>query len=110
MASQRVAKIESVIQAVVATELVQLLDRDAAAVTVTRIDAAPDLRNATVWVGLLGSDAVQERIWKRVEGLRHELQMALSAKMTTKFVPQLHLKRDSGGEYAAEIERLLRGL
>lgn len=108
--SQRVAKVESVIQAVVATALVRLLERDAAAVTVTRIDASPDLRNATVWIGLLGSDAAQERLWKRVEATRHELQAALGAQMTTKFVPQLHLKRDTGGEYAAEIERLLRGL
>lgn len=108
--SQRVAKMESLIQQVVATTLVNLLDRDAAAVTVTRVDAAGDMRNATVWIGLLGDDAVAEKLWLRIEGAQRHLQTALSAKLTTKFVPKLHLRRDTGGAYAAEIDRLLRGL
>jgi ribosome-binding factor A len=108
--TQRVAKVESLIQQVVATALIQQLDRDAAGVTVTRVDAAPDMRNATVWIGLLGKPAEQDRLWKRIEYVRPELQGALGGHMQTKFVPHLHLKRDTGGEYAADIERLLRGI
>jgi ribosome-binding factor A len=108
--SQRVAKVESLIQQVVATKLIELLERDAAAVTVTRVDAAPDMRNATVWIGLLGDEPAQNRAWDHLERERWELQEALGAHMTTKFVPRLHFKRDTGGEYAAEIDRLLRKL
>jgi ribosome-binding factor A len=108
--SQRVAKIESLIQQVVATALVNVLETDAAAVTVTRVDAAPDLRNATVWIGVLGDEKTQNRIWSHLEKEQYVLQSALGAKLTTKFVPRLHLRRDNGGEYAAEIDRLLRGL
>lgn len=106
--SQRVAKVESLIQTVVASALPQLLERDAAAVTVTRVDAAPDLRHATVWVGVLGDNEAASAVWSRLEGLRGELQDELARNMTTKFVPRLALKRDTGGEYAIEIERLLR--
>jgi ribosome-binding factor A len=106
--SQRVAKVESIIQQVVATRLSELLERNAAAVTVTRVDAAPDLRNATVWIGLLGGAVEQDRLWELVEASRQEIQEALGRKMATKFVPRLHFKRDTGGEYAAEIDRLLR--
>lgn len=108
--TQRVAKVESVIQQVVATALTELLERDAAAVTVTRVDVAPDLRNATVWVGLLGDAPAQEAVWAHVERVRGQLQEALGGKFTMKYVPRLHLRRDTGGEYAAEIDRLLRGL
>jgi ribosome-binding factor A len=108
--SQRAAKMESLIQHVIATQLAALLERDAAAVTVTRVDAAADLRNATVWIGLLGDAAEQERIWARIEGTSGALQAALAPKLMTKFVPRLHMRRDTGGEYAAEIDRLLRGL
>jgi ribosome-binding factor A len=108
--SQRVPKVESVIQQVVATALVQLLDRDAAAVTVTRVDAAPDMRNATVWVGLLGDADAQERLWDHIERERGGVQEALGRVMTTKFVPRLHFRRDTGGEYAAEIDRLLKNI
>jgi ribosome-binding factor A len=108
--SQRVAKVESLVQHVVAVALTNLLEKDAARVTVTRVDAAPDLRNATVWIGLLGSAAVQDALWARIEGGSGHLQGSLSGKFTMKFVPRLHFKRDTGGEYAAEIDRLLRGL
>ncbi|MDB5178923.1 MAG: Ribosome-binding factor, partial [Patescibacteria group bacterium] len=91
--SQRAAKVESLIQTVVATALRGLLERDATNVTVTRVDAAADLRNVTVWIGLLGDQATQERLWKRIEGVRGELQLNIGAKMTTKFVPRLHVKR-----------------
>lgn len=108
--SQRVAKMESLIQSVVAGELPKLLDRDAAAVTVTRVDASPDLRNANVWIGLLGAQAEREPLWQRLEHERGSLQTALAAKVATKFVPRLHLKQDTGGEYAEHMEQLLKGL
>ena len=108
--SQRVAKVESLVQHIVAAELSSLLEKDAAAVTVTRVDASPDLRNATVWIGLLGNPSKQEALWARIEGLSGHLQASLSGKFTMKFVPRLHVKRDTGGEYAAEIDRLLREL
>jgi ribosome-binding factor A len=107
---QRVAKVESVLQGIVATALSRLLERDAAAVTVTRVDAAPDLHNATVWIGLLGNAAAQDKLWVRLEGARGILQSEVNKVNTMKYAPQLHLRRDTGGEYAAEIDRLLRGL
>ena len=108
--SQRAAKVESLIQQVVAKTLANELERDAAAVTVTRVDAAGDLRNATVWIGLLGDAAAQDKLWVRIESRLGVLQSALGASLTTKFVPRLHVRRDTGGEHAAQIDRLLRGL
>ena len=106
--SQRVAKLESLIQQIVATALVDLLERDAARATVTRIDVSPDIRNATVWIGLLADGNAREALWARIEAVRPEIQHAVGAKVTTKFVPRIHLRHDTGGEYAAEIDRLLR--
>lgn len=108
--SQRSSKMESLIQQVVAISLGNLLDRDAASVTVTRVDAAGDMRNATVWIGLLGDEKSALRLWSRIEGTQGHLQSDLGSKLKTKFVPRLHLRRDTGGAYAAEIDKLLRGL
>jgi ribosome-binding factor A len=108
--SQRVAKMESLIQSVVAAALAQGLEADAARVTVTRVDAAPDLRNATVWVGMIVDQTDETRLWEAVERQRGAVQAALGSKLETKFVPRLHFKHDTGGEYAAEIDRLLRQL
>lgn len=108
--SQRVAKMESLIQQVVATTIRDLLQHDAAWVTVTRVDAAPDLRQATVWLGLLGTEAQQTVLIDRLQGARSLIMRALAGKLTTKFAPQLHLRADGGGAYAAEIDRLLKNL
>ena len=110
MSSQRVAKVESVIQQAVASEIRNLMGGDAARITVTRVDAAPDLHSAIVWIGLLGDDDQMATLWKRLEHARGDLQTALAGQMTTKYAPHIHLRQDTGGAYAAEIDQLLRGL
>jgi ribosome-binding factor A len=108
--SQRIAKIESLIQHVVASGLTELLEGDAAAITVTRVDVSPDMRQAIIWLGVLGSEAERDRLLKRAEGRRPELQAVVAGRLSTKFVPRLSLKLDTGGAYAAEIDRLLKSL
>jgi ribosome-binding factor A len=108
--SQRVAKVESLIQQVVAMAIIQELGQAAAKITVTRVDASPDLRNASVWVGLLGSDKDQDALMAKLVDRRGEIQAALGRHLVTKFVPHLHFRRDTGGAYAAEIDRLLKQL
>lgn len=106
--SQRVAKVESLVLQIVARDLVQELEKDAARVTVTRVDVTPDLRNATVWIGLLGDKEAQEKIWPEILKTVSKLQESVASNLKTKFVPRLRLKQDTGGEYAAKIEDLLR--
>jgi ribosome-binding factor A len=110
MSTQRVAKVESLIQQTVATAILEQLGPDSARVTVTRVDAAPDLHNATVWVGLLGTEAIQTKLFEALIRHHGDIQAALARRMMMKFVPHLHIKRDTGGAYAAEIDRLLKGL
>ncbi len=108
--SQRVAKVESLIQQVVALAVTEQFGPAAARITVTRVDAAPDLRNATVWFGLLGAESEQEQTMEDLNRYHSEFQSALAKKMVTKFVPHLHFRADTGGAYAAEIDRLLKDL
>ena len=109
--SQRVAKVESLIQQVAATVLRDILEADAAAVTVTRVDAAPDLHNATIWIGVLSTRKVPaEKTWKRIQGLQGAVQAAVAKQTVMKYSPHLHLKLDTGGAYADQIDRLLKGL
>ena len=108
--SQRTEKVESLIQQVVAAGLLNELGGDMARVTVTRVDVSPDLRHAIVWIGIVAEGEAQEQLFKRVEGLRPDLQRDVAAQLTTKYVPRLSFKLDTGGEYAAQMERLLNDL
>ncbi len=106
--SQRIAKVESLVQQVVASNLPELMEADAVHITITGVDVSPDIRNATIWVGVLAPDEeLQKKLFMRVEGLRGELQRRLASRITTKFVPRLGVKLDTGGQYAEHINRLL---
>ena len=106
--SQRTAKVESLVQQVVAPEIVNLMGQDAARITVTSVDVSPDLRHATIWLGIIGDPRLQKNLLDRILGGSGNLQRAVIAKMTTKFVPRLEFRLDSGGEYAAGIDKLLK--
>lgn len=106
----RIEKIENQLRQLVATELFKLLGQVAARVTVTRVDAAPDLKTAIIWIGLLEEGSPADKLWKRVYDATPVLQAALSQQLSLRYVPRLELKRDSGGAYAASIERLLRNI
>lgn len=108
--SQRIAKVESQVQRVVATSLIDLLGPEGARVTVTRVDVSPDMRQAVVWVGIIGSEKQQKELLATMERGRSEVQGELARQSTAKFVPHLVFRQDIGGAHAADIERLLRGL
>lgn len=108
--SQRTEKVASLIQQIVAEGLLAELGGDMARVTVTGVDVAPDLRHATVWVGIVADGPDQQELFERVERLRPDLQRDVAGQLTTKFVPRISLKLDEGGEYAAQMERLLNNL
>lgn len=102
--SQRIAKVESLVRQTVAPQMVELMGSEGALVTVTAVDVSPDLRHADIWIGIVNDD---ELVFERVLEQRSELQRQLASVMTTKFVPKINLRHDSGGRYADHINRLL---
>lgn len=107
--SRRTEKAESLVQQTVARALTDLLP--VGQVTVTGVDVSPDMRNATVWVGVLteGSDEAN-KLFIQIDEFKAEIQRKLAKVMTTKFVPRLHFKHDTGGQYAEYISSLLKEL
>ena len=108
--SQRTNKVASLVQQIVAAELAQV--PNSARLTVTGVQASPDLRNATIWISVIAHDeAAAQHLFKTVAlPAREQLQEAVARRLTTKFVPRLTVQRDTGGEYADQINRLIKGL
>jgi len=106
--SQRTAKVESLVQQYVAGNLGELIGPDAARITVTGVDVSPDLRHAIVWLGIIADTKLQHDLFDRVFAMGGELQRIVAANMTTKFAPRLDFRLDTGGAYAADIDRLLK--
>lgn len=72
----------------------ELRDPRVAGITVTEVDASPDMRNATVKVSLLGSD---EKLAEAIKGLNRasgKLRHDLSGRLQMRYVPALRFVAD----------------
>lgn len=105
--SKRTEQVSSVVKHETATALSALLPAELL-ITVTSVDVSPDLKQATVWVSVIGDDA--DGAMARVAEVRREVQQSVNRRMTTKFVPKLRFELDRGGEYADRINRVLKNL
>jgi ribosome-binding factor A len=103
----RVRRVESLVRQTVAMGLLELLDTDVL-VTVTSVQVSPDLRNATVWLGVNSDDI--EKALGQVSQSRQQMQRKVGEVMSTKFVPRLEFRIDKSGSYSEHINRLLKGL
>src|SRR5438067_601522 len=95
MPSHRSLRIAQAIREVVSSAILfEVADPRVRAVTVLRVEVAGDLRTATVFVSIMGSEAEQNRA---MQGLQHAagfLQSRVAARLQTRFTPVLSFKRD----------------
>jgi ribosome-binding factor A len=102
MKSDRLIKVNELIQHSLAARLGEIWDIEGAVATITAVETSPDLMHAVVWVSLLGE--VPE---ESLEPVFAELR-AVMGGLKLKFTPKLEFQIDHSGEYAEKIERLLR--
>ncbi len=77
-------------------------------VSITTVDVAPDLRNATIHVSSLGSDEELEQSVTALHGAAPILRKALGARMRMRYTPQLHFRADTQIRHADRLTRLIR--
>jgi len=85
----------------------QLKDPRIGFVTVTRVEVGTDLRNARIFVGILGTEAERE---KTLVGLRQAagfMRRSLGQKLRLRHTPELAFTYDEGLEAHDRIARLL---
>jgi ribosome-binding factor A len=68
---------------------------DLAAVTVTRVEAARNLRNATVYVSILGHEHERGSILRRLARRHAELQALVNRDCHLKYTPRLEFRLDA---------------
>jgi ribosome-binding factor A len=85
-----------------------LTDPRLAGATITEVDVSPDLRNATVRVGSLGTDAELEQSVRVLAGAAPLLRKGLGARLRLRYVPQLHFRVDTRIREADRLTRLIR--
>jgi ribosome-binding factor A len=76
-------------------------------ITITYVNVAPDLRNATVFF----CPAIAEKVEAALKFFAlqaHFFKTIISQKMHIKFIPELQFKLDNSVEYSCRIDELLK--
>jgi ribosome-binding factor A len=96
MANHRLERINEVLKREFGDILMREMVFDAQLVTVQHVDVTPDLRNAHVYVSVIGSDVQAQKVIAQLNARRPYLQFVLSRRITIKHTPTIHFKLDSG--------------
>ena len=105
----RSRRVNAIIQEVLAEEIERLTDPRLGLVTVTGVDAAPDMRHATVFVSTIEVDRIDDSL-KGLAAAAPRLRAALGREIRTKYTPELEFKADTGVIEGERIEAILRKL
>ncbi|MBX9929820.1 MAG: 30S ribosome-binding factor RbfA [Gemmatimonadaceae bacterium] len=81
-----------------------------ALVTVTAVDVTRDLRNATVFVSIMGTDAEKETALTGLASVGTHLRSHIGRALQLRSAPEFTFRLDRSVAYAARIETLLAGL
>jgi ribosome-binding factor A len=79
-------------------------------INVNDVDVAPNLHNATVFIGVLGGEAQKKRAMEALEQNRKRIQAYLGKAVVLKYTPHLRFVLDESVERGNRILRLLDDL
>jgi ribosome-binding factor A len=102
-------KVNSTLREVIAEEVERLNDSRLELVSITGVNTSPNLRQATVYIDVLGSDDMSGAL----ESLRRasrRLQSAIAAQVRMKYTPALEFEVDPGVVGGERIDAILRSL
>ena len=109
MTSRRTAKLaQAVLEQVSSTILFGLKDPRVKNVTVTRAEVTADLRNAKVYVSVMGDEKTQKLCMQGLNSARGFLQAKLGDRLQTRYTPVLKFILDSGVKHSFEVSKRLR--
>jgi ribosome-binding factor A len=76
-------------------------------INVNDVDVAPNLHNATVYIGVLGGEAQKKKAMEALEQGRKRIQGYLGKAIVLKYTPQLRFVLDDSVERGNKILRIL---
>ena len=108
MPSHRSQRIAEAIREVVSTAILfEVADPRVHSVTVLRADVSGDLRHATIYVSIMGSEAEQQRAIKALHHAAGFLQSKVAARLQTRYTPVLSFKLDDSVKKSIALSRLI---
>jgi ribosome-binding factor A len=111
MTSRRMAKVARAIQETVSSAvLFEVKDPRVsnASVTVVAVDVSGDVRQAKVYVSIMGDEKEQSLCLRGLQSARGFLQAKIADRLQTRYTPILTFVLDQGIKRSVETSRLIR--
>lgn len=113
MSSLRIIRVNELLKREIAVDIPRLFintEFDTAAITVTRVETAPNLRDAAVYVSIFGHEDERSEMLRFLNTRRKEIQSRMSRNVTLKYTPKLHFKADHSIENGDRVLEILSDL
>jgi len=107
MPSGRMRRVNEAVREVLSEALPELKDPRIGFVTVTGVDTSPDLRQARVFVSVLGGERRRERTLAGLTAAHGVLQAELARQLRLKRTPQLTFEYDPAVERGVRMSKLI---
>jgi ribosome-binding factor A len=105
--TDRMRRVNESVRQVLAEALLELQDPRIGLVTVTGVDTSPDLRHATVFVSVLGSEKKRTASMRGLDAAHGLLQARLARELRMKRTPQLAFEYDPSVERGVRMTQLI---
>ena len=113
MATSRMVRVNELLKREIAEDLHRNFsgtDFDAAALTVTRVECAPDLRDANVYVSIFGHQYDRHEMIHTLNRRRQEIIRMMIKRVKLKYTPRLQFHLDESLEEGDNILTILNEL
>lgn len=113
MATSRMVRVNELLKREIAEDLHRNFsgtDFDAAALTVTRVECAPDLRDANVYVSIFGHQYDRHEMIHTLNRRRQEIVRMMIKRVKLKYTPRLQFHLDESIEEGDNILTILNEL
>ena len=107
MPSERMRRVNEALKEVLSEGIGSLKDPRIGFVTVTGVDTSPDLRQATVYVSVLGGKRKREASLAGLQSSHGVLQGRVNRELRLKRTPQLTFEYDPTIERGVRLSRLI---
>src|ERR1700758_4092247 len=108
MSSRRLLKAAAAVRQVVSMAIISdLKDPRVRDVTVTHVEMTPDMREAKVYVSIMGDATHQNLSLRGLQHARGFLQAKIAERIETRFTPRLRFVVDMGVKRSIEVAEIL---
>ena len=105
--TDRMRRVNESVRQVLSEALLELKDPRIGFVTVTGVETSPDLRHATVYVSVLGSEKKRSKSLTGLDAAHGVLQARISRELRMKRTPQLTFAYDHAVEHGVRMSKLI---